>query len=111
LIFLLNLEVNSVAVDLPFNAVFHIVLLDKHFELVLVADHELTGHVFDGDGLIGSLSRSSHLIADSIDELVDEELIGGVWNVVLRAENFVVGSLNEVLLEGHWNFDEHIIEL
>ena len=87
------------------------VLLNKHFELILVFEHEQAGHVLYGDGLIGSLCGSSNLVADSIDELVDEELIGGMWNVMLRAENFVVRSLNEVLLEWHWNFDEHITEL
>jgi hypothetical protein len=83
LIFLLPLEEHSVALDLPLNLILHTVLLNEHLELILVADHEQAGHVLDGDGLIGSLSGSSDLKADGVDEFVDEKLVSGMGHVVL----------------------------
>ena len=85
-----------------------LVLSNERHQLSLVINHEHLLHIAKAQAIVGVLSRPGNLVSDSINELLNEKVVGNERHVLLLLKNLLVAALHEIGLEGHWNLDVEV---
>ena len=113
LVLLLRSEVYTtvLGIDLPANAVLHVVLSNEGSQLSLVLDVQHLSKVLEAQTFVSTLRRSGDLIANGLTELVNKHLVSLKGNILLGVQNLGIAALDEVLLEVNWHLDEDILQL
>jgi len=73
-----------------------LVLGNERHQLSLVINHEHLLHIAKAQAIVRVLSRPGNLVSDSINELLNEEVVGNERHVLLLLKNLLVGALDEV---------------
>jgi hypothetical protein len=79
---LFRVEENSVALNIPLNLIFHIILSNEKLKFILRFNQKHTSHVFNAKTLVCSFSGSSNFISDGVQEFINEKLISWVRQVL-----------------------------
>ena len=109
---MLSHEMEPVPLNAPVDALFAAVGRDESFEVRLALNHEELIEISDLEALVGLLGRASDLIANCVEELIDEELVSLMrHSLALLAEDLGVAALDEVLLKAHRHLDEDVVVL
>jgi len=86
-----------------------LVRLDEALKLLLIIDHEHPQHIIEAQTIVANFSRPGDLVPDRINELLDEEVVGVHWNVLLLCQDLLVASLNEVSLQRYGNLNVNVV--